>query len=78
MQWVNNISDTFKKIHEILKPGGFFIFSTFGPNTLIELKNITKKISTYQKTNDFIHPMNIYEMLSKQNFINPLINSIMD
>ena len=75
LQWVNNLSDTFKKIHEILKPGGFFIFSTFGPNTLIELKNITKKISTYQKTNDFIHPMNIDEMLAKQNFINPLINS---
>ena len=75
LQWCNKLSDTFKKIQVTLKPGGLFIFSTFGPNTLYELKNITKKISNYQKTNDFIDTHSIEVMLINEGFINPVIDS---
>jgi malonyl-CoA O-methyltransferase len=74
-QWCNNISNTFKEIQLILKPGGLFIFSTFGPNTLFELKNITKEISKYQKTNDFISIQYIKNILDTEGFKNPIINS---
>jgi len=74
-QWCNNISDTFKEIKKILKPGGFFIFSTFGPNTLFELKSITKEISKYQKTNDFVSIQCIKNILDTEGFSNPIINS---
>ncbi|MDB4040285.1 malonyl-ACP O-methyltransferase BioC [Methylophilaceae bacterium] len=74
-QWCNNLSNTFKEIQSILKPGGLFIFSTFGPNTLFELKNITKKISKYQKTNDFIEIKSIKKILDAEGFIDPIINS---
>ena len=49
LQWCNNLSDIFKKAKSILKPGGLFIFSTFGPNTLFELKNVTKKYLIIKK-----------------------------
>ena len=75
LQWCNNLSDIFKKIMSILKPGGLFIFSTFGPNTLFELKNVTKKISNYQKTNSFLDILSIKHMLIKQGFINTTIDS---
>ena len=75
LQWCNNLSDTFRRIQAILKPGGLFIFSTFGPKTLFELKSITKKISNYQKTNDFMDVLSIKDMLVNEQFVNPIIDS---
>jgi malonyl-CoA O-methyltransferase len=75
LQWVNNLSETFKRIQSTLKPGGLFIFSTFGPNTLFELKSITKKISNYQKTNDFIDIQNIKDILVDVGLRHPVIET---
>ena len=75
LQWCNNLSDIFKKAKLILKPGGLFIFSTFGPNTLFELKNVTKKISNYQKTNNYLDITSIKDKLIKEGFIDPVLNS---
>jgi malonyl-CoA O-methyltransferase len=75
LQWCNNLSITFNKIRSILKPEGLFIFSTFGPNTLFELRNITKEISSYQKTNDFINMHSIKDILINEGFSNPVIES---
>ena len=75
LQWCNNLSDIFKKVQLTLKPGGLFIFSTFGPNTLFELKSITKKISNYQKTNDFIDIQNIKDILVDVGLRHPVIET---
>ena len=75
LQWCNNLSDTFSKIQATLKPGGLFIFSTFGPKTLFELKNITRKISNYQKTNNFIDTLVIKDTLDNEGFNNTVIDS---
>tara|TARA_B100000787_G_scaffold150662_1_gene123337 strand:+ start:259 stop:1059 length:801 start_codon:yes stop_codon:yes gene_type:complete len=75
LQWCNNLSDIFKKAKVILKPGGLFIFSTFGPNTLFELRNITKKISNYQKTNNFLGALSIEDKLINEGFIDPIVDS---
>jgi len=75
LQWCNNLSDIFKKAKLILKPGGLFIFSTFGPNTLFELKSVTKKISSYQKTNNFLDIPSIKDKLIKEGFITPVLDS---
>ena len=34
IQWCNDLSKILQMIKTILKPGGLFIFSSFGPNTL--------------------------------------------
>jgi len=75
LQWCNNLSDIFKKAKSLLKPGGLFIFSTFGPNTLFELKNVTKKISNYQKTNNFLDILSINDKLIEEGFSDPVIDS---
>jgi len=75
LQWCNNLSHIFKQAKSILKPGGLFIFSTFGPNTLFELRSVTKKISNYQKTNNFLDILSIKNKLIKEGFVNPVFDS---
>jgi len=38
-QWIGNLEGSFKEAYRVLRPGGAFIFSTLGPETLKELKS---------------------------------------
>lgn len=37
-QWSDKLFDLFKELNRVLKPGGFLVFSAFGPDTLKELR----------------------------------------
>ncbi len=75
LQWCNDLPITFKNIGSILKSDGLFIFTTFGPKTLYELRNITKEISGFKKTNDFTDVESIKNILINEGFSNPVIES---
>jgi malonyl-CoA O-methyltransferase len=38
LQWCDDLDAVFAEIARVLKPGGVLIFSTFGPDTLLELR----------------------------------------
>ncbi len=38
LQWVHPLPDALKEIRRVLRPGGMLSFSTFGPDTLLELR----------------------------------------
>ena len=38
IQWCNNLQQTFSEFKRVLKPGGLLMFTTFGPDTLKELR----------------------------------------
>lgn len=38
LQWCGDLEHTFREFRRILKPGGLLMFSTFGPDTLKELR----------------------------------------
>ena len=75
IQWSNNLSSVFKHIKRILKRNGLFIFSTFGPKTLWELKEVNEKISGESKTNKFIAKHNIDDLLLASGFKSPLLEA---
>lgn len=49
IQWSENEHDLFNEIARTLKPGGWCLLSTLGPETLNELR------SAWQSVNDFVH-----------------------
>ncbi|MCF6282642.1 MAG: malonyl-ACP O-methyltransferase BioC [Candidatus Polarisedimenticolaceae bacterium] len=38
LQWSNDLEKTFREFKRVLKPGGLLMFTTFGPDTLHELR----------------------------------------
>ena len=54
VQWSQNLDKTFSELNRVLKPGGLLIFSTLGPDTLIELKESWQKIDSDVHVNQFI------------------------
>ncbi|HEY8095922.1 MAG TPA: malonyl-ACP O-methyltransferase [Methylobacter sp.] len=53
LQWCVNLDAVFTDIKRILKPGGRLVFSTFGPQTLQELKAAWAEVDGFNHVNDF-------------------------
>ncbi|MDO9046552.1 MAG: malonyl-ACP O-methyltransferase BioC [Methylobacter sp.] len=53
LQWCINLDVVFTDIKRVLKPGGRLVFSTFGPQTLQELKVAWAEVDDYNHVNDF-------------------------
>jgi malonyl-CoA O-methyltransferase len=49
LQWMM-IEKTFARVAGLLKPGGYFLFTTFGPKTLIELKESGFSVNDFPDT----------------------------
>jgi malonyl-CoA O-methyltransferase len=49
LQWMS-IEKTFTRVVALLKPGGLFVFTTFGPKTLIELKECGFRVNEFPDT----------------------------
>ncbi len=53
LQWCVNLEAVFTDIKRISKPGGRLVFSTFGPQTLQELKAAWKDVDDFNHVNEF-------------------------
>jgi len=53
LQWCINLEAVFTDIKRVMKPDGRLVFSTFGPQTLQELKTAWAKVDNYSHVNDF-------------------------
>ena len=54
IQWCEDVEALFAEIFRVLKPGGRFVFSTLGPETLIELRQSWRAVDDYVHVNQFL------------------------
>jgi len=54
IQWCEDLPALFSEVARVLKPGGRFLFSTLGPDTLHELRDAWSVVDCYQHVNRFI------------------------
>jgi malonyl-CoA O-methyltransferase len=73
-QWVNDLPATLKEMHRVLQPGGLLMFSTFGPDTLKELRAAYGGIDTRPHVNRFFDMHDIGDMLVHGGFGDPVMD----
>lgn len=75
IQWCNDLSVTFAEFYRVLAPGGLLMFSSFGPDTLKELRHCWKQIDDAVHVNDFIDMHDIGDMLLHAGMSAPVMHA---
>jgi len=72
LQWSNDLNKTFSGFHASLAPNGLLLFSTFGPDTLKEIRESWALVDSQPHTSDFSDMHEIGDALLQAGFINPV------
>ena len=73
-QWCNDLDATFKEMRRVLQPGGLLLFSTFGPDTLKELRAAFGAVDGQTHVNRFIDMHDIGDALVRTGFATPVMD----
>jgi malonyl-CoA O-methyltransferase len=73
LQWVTDLEATFRQVHRAVRPGGLFAFTTFGPDTLRELRESFRGLDGYGHVNRFTDMHDIGDLLVHAGFANPVM-----
>lgn len=74
LQWCNDPEKTFREFYRVLAPGGLLMFSTFGPDTLKELRQAFAGIDGYTHVNRFVDMHDLGDMLQYAGFSAPVMD----
>jgi len=74
LQWVNDPQLAFSEMRRVLAPGGLLMFSTFGPDTLKELRAAYAGTDRYTHVNRFIDMHDLGDMLVHAGFADPVMD----
>ena len=74
LQWVNDLPRTLGEMFRILEPGGLLMFSTFGPDTLKELRSAYESTDGRTHVNRFADMHDIGDMLIHQGYADPVMD----
>ena len=69
VQWCDTPKQLFVHLAQLLVPGGWFIFSTYGPRTLHELKTSWAEVDNFPHTLEFPSASKLRKMLAMSDFI---------
>jgi malonyl-CoA O-methyltransferase len=72
LQWCNDLDGAFNQIARVLQPNGLLMFSTFGPDTLKELRTATNNGNTH--VSRFIDMHDIGDALTRVGFSAPVLD----
>lgn len=74
IQWCNNLDQAFAEIKRVLKPNGLVMFSTFGPDTLKELRIASAQDETTTHVSRFIDMHDIGDAMTRAGFSAPVLD----
>lgn len=74
LQWCNDLNPAFAEAFRVLRNGGLFMFSTFGPDTLKELRQAFRGADEYRHVNRFTEIHDIRDKLARAGFTVPVMD----
>ena len=74
LQWCDAPDEVLTEIRRVLRPGGFFSFSTFGPDTLTELRAAWTAADEASHVNAFLDMHDVGDALTRAQFAEPVLD----
>lgn len=75
LQWCVDLDRAFAEFRRVLKPGGALLFSTLGPDTLIELRRGWLAADRYNHVNAFLDMHDIGDALIRARLAEPVMDT---
>lgn len=75
MQWSNDLPELYAGLRRVLRPGGLLVFSTFGPDTLYELRAAWAQVDRRTHVNRYMDMHDIGDHLVASGFRDPVMDS---
>lgn len=74
LQWCNDLDATFAEFRRVLRPGGALLFTTFGPDTLRELRVSWAAADRYSHVNRFLDMHDVGDALLRAGLADPVLD----
>ncbi|MFM2319906.1 MAG: malonyl-ACP O-methyltransferase BioC [Pseudomonadota bacterium] len=74
LQWCNDLVAVFQECLRVLRPNGLFTFTTFGPDTLYELRNSWGQVDAYTHASRFVDMHDVGDALLAAGFHDPVMD----
>jgi malonyl-CoA O-methyltransferase len=75
LQWCNDLDAALQNFMRILKPGGLLVFTSFGPDTLKELRHSWQVVDAALHVNQFIDMHDVGDALVRAHFADPVMEA---
>lgn len=74
LQWCADLDQTFREFRRVLQPGGLLMFSSFGPDTLKELRQSWRAVDDRVHVNAFMDMHDVGDALIRAGFADPVMD----
>ncbi len=74
LQWVSDLPRALAGFRRVLRPGGLLLFSTFGPDTLLELRDAFAQADAGDPFTPFAHIQQVGDALQAAGFRDPVLH----
>jgi len=75
LQWCNDLNGTFRECLRVLRPGGLLLFTTFGPDTLKELRAAWSEVDGHSHVSPFPDMHDLGDALVRTRFADPVMDT---
>ena len=75
LQWCTDLESTLAEMRRVLAPGGLLMFTTFGPDTLMELRASWEAVDGYTHVNSFVDLHDVGDLLVATRWAEPVMDS---
>lgn len=74
LQWCDRPDMVFREVARVLKPGGLFVFSTLGPDTLHELRTAWAAVDSGVHVSEFVDMPQLGDAMMQAGLIEPVMD----
>jgi len=75
LQWCIDLEATLTELRRVLAPGGLLMFTTFGPDTLMELRASWEAVDGFTHVNSFVDMHDVGDSLVNTRWAEPVMDS---